>query len=119
MDFFVKNLDYSSEYKQAVSDKNVQQQKSLQAQAKVSQAKAEAEQEVATAQGDARATLVRATAEAQALAKKGRAIRQNPEVLNLEAIDKLNPNAQVIICTGSGQGNCPSFLPQPVTQSGG
>jgi hypothetical protein len=39
--------------------------------------------------------------------------------LNLEAIDKLNPNAQVIICTGSGKGNCPSFLPQPVTQSGG
>jgi prohibitin 2 len=119
VDFFVKNLDYSAEYKQAVSDKNVQQQKSLQAQAKVAQARAEAEQEVATAQGDARATLVRATAEAQALARKGRAIRQNPEVLNLEAIDKLNPNAEVIICTGSGQGNCPSFLPQPVTRSGG
>jgi hypothetical protein len=58
-------------------------------------------------------------AEAQALAKKGRAIQQHPQVLHLEAIDKLNPNAQVIICTGSGQGNCPSFLPQATGGAGG
>src|SRR5438067_3125016 len=83
VDFFVKNLDYSQAYKQAVSDKNVQQQKSLQAQAEVSQSEAEARQEVAKAQGDARATVVRANADATALAKKGTAIRKNPEVLQL------------------------------------
>ena len=35
----------------------------------------------------------------------------------LEAIDKLNPKASVIICTGTGSGNCPSFLP-PSTVTG-
>ncbi len=94
-----------------MSDKNVQQQKSLQAQAKVSQSEAEARQEVAKAQGDARATIVRASADAAALAKKGAAIRKNPEALQPEAIDKLNPNVTVVYCTGTGSGNCPSVVP--------
>lgn len=118
VDFFVKNLDYSDAYKQAVSDKNVQQQKSLQAEAKVSQSEAEARQEVAKAQGDARATIVRANADATALAKKGAAIRKNPEVLQLEAIDKLNPNVTVVYCTGTGSGNCPSVVPAAAATGG-
>ena len=36
-------------------------------------------------------------------------VHANPEVLQLEAIDKLSPNASVIICTAT---SCPSFLPQ-------
>ena len=119
VDFFVKNLDYSQAYKQAVSDKNVQQQKSLQAQAKVSQSEAEARQEVAKAQGDARATVVRANADATALAKKGTAIRKNPEVLQLEAIDKVNPEVTVVYCTGTGSGNCPSVVPAAAATGNG
>ena len=111
VDFFVTNLDYTDTYKQAINNKNIQVQQALQAQAKVAQAKAEAEQTVATAKGAAESTLVKAEADAKALAVKGKALHDNPEILQLEAIDKLNPNAQVIICTGSGQGNCPSFLP--------
>lgn len=99
-DFFVTNLDYTQTYKDAINNKNVQVQQALQAQAKVAQARAEAAQEVATATGDA-----------QAIRLKGKALHDNPEVLQLEAIDKLNPNASVIICTGTGSGNCPSFLP--------
>lgn len=110
-DFFVTNLDYTDSYKQAINAKNVQVQQALQAEAKVAQAKAEAEQNVALAQGNAQATVVKAKAQATALAEKGKAIRQNPEVLQLEAIDKLNPNATVVICTGTGQGNCPSLVP--------
>jgi regulator of protease activity HflC (stomatin/prohibitin superfamily) len=72
-------------------------QAALQAQAKVAQAKAEAQQAIEQARG-----------EAQAIALRGRALRNNPEVLRLEAIDKLNPNAQVVICTGT---TCPAFLP--------
>lgn len=112
VDFFVTNIDYAQSYKDAISAKNVQVQQALQAEAKVAQAKAEANQAVATAQGHARATIANATADAQALRLKGQALRQNPEILQLEAIDKLNPNASVIICTGTGTGNCPSFLPQ-------
>lgn len=101
VDFFVKNLEYTNTYADAITAKNIAVQAALGAKAKVKQAQAEAQQTIATAQGDARA-----------IALKGKALHDHPEVLNLEAIDKLNPNAQVIICTGTGAGNCPSFLPQ-------
>lgn len=114
-DFFVRNLHYSNAYEQSISEKNVQVQQALQAQAKVEQSKAEANQVAAAAEGEARATVARATAEAKALRLKGQALRANPEILKLEAIDKLNPKAAVVICTGTGDGNCPSFLPGSLT----
>jgi regulator of protease activity HflC (stomatin/prohibitin superfamily) len=97
VDVFVNNVGYSQAYTNAIEAKQVQVQAALQAQAKVAQARAEAQQAVEQARG-----------EAQAISLRGRALRNNPEVLRLEAIDKLNPNASVVICTGS---TCPSFLP--------
>jgi regulator of protease activity HflC (stomatin/prohibitin superfamily) len=90
---FVNNVGYSQAYTNAIEAKQVQVQAALQAQAN----RAEAQQAVEQARG-----------EAQAISLRGRALRNNPEVLRLEAIDKLNPNASVVICTGS---TCPSFLP--------
>jgi regulator of protease activity HflC (stomatin/prohibitin superfamily) len=97
VDVFLKNIGFSPAYTQAVEQKQVQVQQALQAQAKVAQSEAEARQRVAEARG-----------EATAIGLKGRALRNNPEILRLEAIDKLNPNAQVVICTGR---TCPAFLP--------
>jgi prohibitin 2 len=97
VDVFLKNIGFSPAYTQAVEQKQVQVQQALQAQAKVAQSEAEARQKVAEARG-----------EATAIALKGRALRNSPEILRLEAIDKLNPNAQVVICTGR---TCPAFLP--------
>lgn len=111
VDVLIKDLGYGEQYLAAITAKNVQKQSALQAEAKVAQSRAEASQEVAKAEGDARAKVIRAKADALALAQKGEAIRKNPEVLQLEAIDKLNPLAQVVICTGSGAGNCPAFIP--------
>jgi prohibitin 2 len=101
VDVFVNNVGYSEAYTNAIEAKQVQVQAALQAQAKVAQARAEAEQAVAKAKG-----------EAEAISLRGKALHNNPEVLRLEAIDKLNPNAQVIICTGQ---TCPSFLPSGLT----
>lgn len=111
-DVLIKNISYSPAYIKAISDKNVQVQKALQAKAKVAQVRAEAEQQIARATGQAKSNLLIADAQAKALAVKGKALEDHPAVLTLEAIDKLNPNASVVICTGSGSGNCPSFLPQ-------
>jgi regulator of protease activity HflC (stomatin/prohibitin superfamily) len=97
VDVFLKNIGFSVAYTQAVEQKQVQVQQALQAEAKVAQSKAEAQQRVAQARGEANAIYL-----------KGRALRNNPEILRLEAIDKLNPNAQVVICTGT---SCPAFLP--------
>lgn len=104
VDFFVTNLHYSDAFQQAITDKNIQKQKALQAEAKVAQAQAEADQVVARAEGDAKS-----------IALRGKALRDYPAVLQLEAIDKLNPNATVIFCTGTGSGNCPSFFSPNIT----
>lgn len=104
VDFFVTNIDYAQSYKDAISAKNVQVQKSLQADAKVAQATAEASQAVAKAKG-----------EAEAIALKGKALRENPEILKLEAIDKLAPNAQIIYCSDIA---CPSILSGSLTTNG-
>jgi prohibitin 2 len=101
VDVFVNNVGYSQAYTDAIEAKQVQVQAALQAQAKVAQAQAEAQQAVAKAKG-----------EAEAISLRGKALRNNPEVLRLEAIDKLNPNASVVICTGN---TCPSFLPTALT----
>lgn len=89
----------ASSYEEAKRIHAEQSQKALQAQAKVAQATAEADQVVATAKGDA-----------QAIRLKGAALRDNPQVLTLDSINAINPKATVIICTGTGQGNCPSIV---------
>jgi regulator of protease activity HflC (stomatin/prohibitin superfamily) len=101
VDVFVNNVAYSRAYTDAIESKQVQVQQALEAQAKVAQSKAEAEQAIAKARGDA-----------ESIALKGRALRNNPQVLQLESIDKLNPNAQLVICTGN---TCPSILPGNLT----
>ena len=98
VDVFVNNVAYSPAYTRAIEEKQVQVQAALRAEAKVAQAMAEANQRVATARG-----------EAEAISLEGRALRNNPDVLRLKAINALNPHAQIIFCANAA---CPSFIPQ-------
>lgn len=54
----------------------------------VAQTEAEAQKEVAKAEGDAKARLVNAEAEAKALALRGQALKDNPGLIQLNAIEK-------------------------------
>jgi regulator of protease activity HflC (stomatin/prohibitin superfamily) len=54
----------------------------------VAQAEAEAQKQVATANGEAQSMLVRAEAEAKALKLRGDALKDNPSLVQLNAIDK-------------------------------
>lgn len=54
----------------------------------VAQTEAEAQKEVAKANGDAQARLVNAEAEAKALALRGQALKDNPGLVQLNAIEK-------------------------------
>jgi regulator of protease activity HflC (stomatin/prohibitin superfamily) len=96
VDVFVNNVGYSQAYTDAIEQKQARVQAALQAQAKAAEAQAEAQQAVAKARG-----------EAEAISLRGKALHNNPELLRLEAIDKLNPQAEVVICTGQ---TCPAFL---------
>jgi regulator of protease activity HflC (stomatin/prohibitin superfamily) len=104
VDVFVNNVSYSPAYTNAIEQKLVQRQKAQQAEAKVAQATAEAEQRVAAAKG-----------EAESIDLEGRALRNNPEVLRLRAINALNPKAQIIFCNS---GDCPSILGGSFTSTG-
>ncbi|MBU6249346.1 MAG: prohibitin family protein [Xanthomonadaceae bacterium] len=56
----------------------------------IAQAQAEAAKEVAMAEGKAKAQLAIAEAEAQAIRMKGDALRANPDVIQMSAVDKWN-----------------------------
>lgn len=83
VDVFVKNIDYTDSYKKAISAKNVQVQRALQAEAKERQATAEGQQ-----------VLNRAKKEAEANRLLAKSI--TAPLIQLRSIEKLNPNVEVI-----------------------
>ena len=85
VDVFIKNLGFSPEYTAAIEAKQKQVQEAAQARARIGQIKAEAKQKIIAATADARANRLRRTS-------------LNPLLIQQYAIDKLNPNVQMIIC---------------------
>lgn len=75
-------------------------QKAEQRKNEIAQAQAEAAKEVAIAEGQAKAQLAIATAEAQAIRMKGDALRANPNVIDMTAVEKWN--GQLPSYTGGG-----------------
>ena len=63
-------------------------QKAQQRENEVAQAKAEADKSIQVARGEAESTKINAKAEAEAIELRGSALRKNPEVIQLEAINK-------------------------------
>jgi regulator of protease activity HflC (stomatin/prohibitin superfamily) len=96
VDVFITNLGFSKLYSQAIEEKQKQVQDALRAEARVRQVKAEADQKFEEASGEARANVAKARGEAQA----NRLRRQSltPALIQWEAIQKLNPKVQMIIC---------------------
>jgi len=88
IDVFIKNLSFSPEYTQAIEAKQKQVQEAAQARARIGQIKAEAQQKVIAATADAKSNRLRRTS-------------LNPLLIQQYAIDKLNPNVQMIICPPS------------------
>jgi regulator of protease activity HflC (stomatin/prohibitin superfamily) len=115
VDVFVNNVGYSEAYMNAIEAKQVQVQQALQAQAKVAQATAEANQAVATAKGERDSAIARAEGDAKSIELKGKALRNNPEVIRYEALQKLASQAQVVFCTTN---NCPSILGSLASDNG-
>ena len=84
-DLLISNLSFSKEFLAAIEDKQVATQEAKAAQERVAKVKAEAQQKIEQARG-----------EAEALRVKGEQLRKSPEIVQLEAIEKLNPNAQIV-----------------------
>ena len=96
VDVFITNLGFSEQYSQSIEAKQKQVQDALRQEAKVRESKAIANQKVAEANGEARANVAKARGEATA----NRLRRQSltPRLIQWEAIQKLNPAVQMIVC---------------------
>lgn len=116
VDVFITNLGFSQLYSDAIEQKQKQVQDALQAEARVKQFEAEARQQIAQAKGEATANVARARGEATANRLRQRSL--TPLLVQLEAINKLNPTVQTIICPPGSICVPNAFIPpasQPTT----
>lgn len=90
-DLVIKNINLSKELESAIEQKMVQEQEA--AKAKFTQQKAEIE---------AKTAIIRAKGEAEAISTRGRAIRENPAVIDLQLIEKWNGITPLVVGGGKG-----------------
>jgi regulator of protease activity HflC (stomatin/prohibitin superfamily) len=125
-EFVLRNITFTPEYSASVEQKQIAEQQAEQAKLTVEQRRQEAEQArqvaqgqadaaVIAAQGRAKARVIEAQAEAEALGLIAAALRDHPEVLTFEYIDKLAPGVQVMLVPS----NAPYLLPLPTLEAGG
>lgn len=74
----------------SINAKAAASQMTAQREQEIQQSKAEADKKIQEARGDAESTLLRANAEAQAILIKGKAISDNPQIIELSKIEKWN-----------------------------
>ncbi len=121
-DFLLRNIRFSDEYAAAVEQKQIAEQQALQAKFVVEQKKQEAEQVRQTAQGAADAVVIAANGEAQSIQIKAKAqaagwaalaqvLKDHPEMLTYEYIQKIAPNLQVIYLPSGTPLLLPSVTP--------
>ena len=85
---WVTDLAYPEQVKESINAKIEATQRALLRENEVAQSKAEAQKRIAEARGIAESTRLRAQAEADAIAIKAKALRDNPDVMQLNAIEK-------------------------------
>ncbi len=120
VDFVLRNIAFTDEYAQAIEQKQIAEQQALQAKFVVEQKRQEAEQArqvaqgqadaaVIRAKGDAQARVIQAKAEAEALRVIAEVLKDNPDLLTYQYIEKLAPGVQVMLVPN----NAPYLLPLP------
>jgi regulator of protease activity HflC (stomatin/prohibitin superfamily) len=125
-DFILRNIQFSAEYQVAVEQKQIAEQQAQQAAFVVQQREQEALQArkvaegeaaalVINAEGRAEARLIEAEAEAKALELIANALRDNPEVLTFEYIQKLADQIKVMLVPNDN----PYLLPLPSLEEEG
>jgi len=121
-EFVLRNITFTPEYAASVEQKQIAEQRAQEAELTVEQKRQEAEQarqvaqgqadaQVIAAEGSAQSRLIQAKAEAEALGLIADAIRDNPDVITYEYIQKLGPDIQVMLVPNDN----PFLLPLPGT----
>jgi regulator of protease activity HflC (stomatin/prohibitin superfamily) len=120
IDFIVRNLTFSKEYAASVEQKQIAEQQAQQAKFVVESKKQEAEQArqvaqgkadaaVIEAEGAAKARILNAQAEAKALDVLAEALKDRPDLLTYQYINKLSPTISTLLLPS----NSPFIFPFP------
>jgi regulator of protease activity HflC (stomatin/prohibitin superfamily) len=123
VDLILRNITFSPEYAASVEQKQVAEQQAQQARLVVESKRQEAEQArqaaqgqadsiVIRAKGDAESRLIQAEAEAKALQLIADALRDNPDLITYQYVNKLAPGVQVMLVPN----NTPYLLPMPTLE---
>jgi regulator of protease activity HflC (stomatin/prohibitin superfamily) len=95
----ITDFKFSPSFSQAIEAKVTAQQLALKAENDLQRIQVEAQQAVAQAQGQANATITKAVAEAQAIRITGEALKENPQLVQLEWVKRWSgtmPNTLII-----------------------
>ena len=104
-DLSIVNVEFSADYEKAIEAKQVAQQRAEQAKYELQQAEVEAQKQVATARGEAEAIQIR-----------GDALAKNPQVIQLELVNKWDGKSPETLVTGGvGGGGGVSSIVLPVS----
>jgi prohibitin 2 len=98
-DLSIVNVAFSDDYEKAIEAKQVAQQRAEQAKYELQQAEVEADKAVAIAKG-----------EAQAIQIRGDALAKNPQVIQLELINKWDGKAPDTLVTSGTGGGVPAIV---------
>jgi prohibitin 2 len=108
--FSISNFVFSEVYNRAIEAKVEANERALKAENEVRQAHAEAQKQIAQASGEADSTRLRAQAEADAIRIRAAALRENPEILRLEVLQRWNGELPRVI-SGESTSILMPFLP--------
>lgn len=89
-DLNIINFSFSKAFTEAIENKVTQEQNALAEQNKLKTIEFQAQQAVAEAEGKAQSVKIAAGAEAEAIKIRGDALASNPEVVQLNAVEKWN-----------------------------
>lgn len=99
--YLIGDLRLPESITKSINDKIAATQMTQQRENEIAQSKAEADKKIAEARGIAESALLIANAEAQAIALRGKAISDNPLVIQLNSIEKWNGQLPTTMVPGS------------------
>jgi regulator of protease activity HflC (stomatin/prohibitin superfamily) len=98
------DFDMPTSIRTRIEEQIQAQQAAIAAQNTIAQREAEARQRIAQAEGEAQARMLQAQAEAEAINIQGQALRQNPEILQLQFIERWDGVMPQTLVGGDGSG---------------
>lgn len=98
----LRELSIPKSVAEAIEQKQTAEQQVAVEKNRLEQAKISAQRAEVKAEGEARAAVAKAKGEAEALSLRGRALRENPQLIQLTVAEKLSPGIKTVMLPSDG-----------------